>query len=625
MTFPQMLKWAETTFPRLLNGYSNLVLVAFIGLMGLICAVTGYSYLHSKVKQDFFHSMPVTRGQWFMISYFGGLIIFLVPYLIGCGLALIVGRAFLLITPGIFGDCMITMFSGILMFLIVYHLSIFAMMLTGQTVTAVLAAGTLFVYQYLILMIANVMGEIFFDTWTAFNFVSMRKLITISPISLFGEHLLFDENIIDPWKLYLYTFLLLAVLIAASYVLCRHYPAESAENALSFQKTAPFIKVMVSIPCALAICYVVEMFMGDAGKYWFYFTGILSVILICFVIEFIYHHDLKMILKNRMSTLVSVILTVIIICIFDFDLVGYDTYIPEEDKLESISFADSTLEDYFMYSPYLGEEQGLISSTDIAALLPVAENGVKNIKNPEADVLYDHVQIRYNLKNGKSKYRTYMVDSKVMADVVSDLSLDPEFRKDFFPIFKIKSDQIDDISVTDIYYQETDMNLNPNQIIELVDAYKKDLLAVDLDVLIEQTPVGHFNIYSNKPWNSSEVIDRYKYRHDRNSSMEFLYIYDSFTNSIGLLQEFGYPVRTRIDASDVQYISYTSGEFIPEDDRFIASTNSPEIIKDKQEIQKVLDRLKYNYSGGFLSQKTFASENVVVTFNDGYNAAFRLY
>ena len=111
MTFPQMLKWADTTFPRLLNGYSNLVLVAFIGLMGLICAVTGYSYLHSKVKQDIFHSMPVTRGQWFMISYFGGLIIFLVPYLIGCGLALIVGRAFLLITPGIFGDCMITMFS----------------------------------------------------------------------------------------------------------------------------------------------------------------------------------------------------------------------------------------------------------------------------------------------------------------------------------------------------------------------------------------------------------------------------------------------------------------------------------------------------------------------------------
>ena len=107
--------------------------------------------------------------------------------------------------------------------------------------------------------------------------------------------------------------------------------------------------------------------------------------------------------------------------------------------------------------------------------------------------------------------------------------------------------------------------------------------------------------------------------------MEFLYIYDSFTNSIGLLQEFGYPVRTRIDASDVQYISYTSGEFIPEDDRFAASTTPPEIIKDRQEMQKVLDRLNYNYSGGFLSQKTYASENVVVTFNDGYNAAFRLY
>ena len=625
MTFPQMLSWAQTMFPRLLNGRSNLLLVGFIGLMGLVCAVTGYSYLHSKVKQDFFHSMPVTRGQWFMISYFGGLLIFLVPYIIACGLTLIIGRVFLLMTPGILGDSMITMLSGILMFLIVYHLSIFAMMLTGQTVTGVLAAGTLFVYQYLVLIIVNVMADIFFDTWTSFNFDSIQKLVSISPVSLFAEHLLLSENMIDPWKCYLYTFLLLAVLIAASYVLCRRYPAESAENALSFRKTAPVIKIMVSVPCALAICYIVNMFMGDAGKYWFYFIGILSVLLLCCVIEFIYHHDLKMILKNRITTFLSIILTVIIICIFDFDLIGYDTYIPEENELESISFADSTLEDYFMYSPYFGEEQGLITSTDVAALLPVAENGVKNIENTEADVLYDHVQMRYNLKNGKTKYRTYVVDSKVMADVITHLSLDPEFRKDLFPVFKIKSDQIDDISLVDIYSQNTDLDLKQEQFVKLIDAYKKDLLETDIDVLIEQTPIGHLNIYSDTSWDTSEIVDKYKYRHDRNSSMEFLYIFDTFTHSLEILEEFGYPVRTHIDASDVQHISFTSGEFIPEDDRFIASTNPPEIIKDRQEIQEVLDRLKYNYSGGFLSQKTFASENVIVTFNEGYDAFYRLY
>ena len=625
MTFPQMLSWAQTMFPRLLNGRSNLLLVGFIGLMGLVCAVTGYSYLHSKVKQDFFHSMPVTRGQWFMISYFGGLLIFLVPYIIACGLTLIIGRAFLLMTPGILGDSMITMLSGILMFLIVYHLSIFAMMLTGQTVTGVLAAGTLFVYQYLVLIIVNVMAEIFFDTWTSFNFDSIQKLVSISPVSLFAEHLLLSENMIDPWKCYLYTFLLLAVLIAASYVLCRRYPAESAENALSFRKTAPVIKIMVSVPCALAICYIVNMFMGDAGKYWFYFIGILSVLLLCCVIEFIYHHDLKMILKNRITTLLSIILTVIIICIFDFDLIGYDTYIPEENELESISFSDSTLEDYFMYSPYFGEEQGLITSTDVAALLPVAENGVKNIENTEADVLYAHVQMRYNLKNGKTKYRTYVVDSKVMADVITHLSLDPEFRKDLFPVFKIKSDQIDDISLVDIYSQNTDLDLKQEQFVKLIDAYKKDLLETDIDVLIKQTPIGHLNIYSDTSWDTSEIVDKYKYRHDRNSSMEFLYIFDTFTHSLEILEEFGYPVRTHIDASDVQHISFTSGEFIPEDDRFIASTNPPEIIKDRQEIQEVLDHLKYNYSGGFLSQKTFASENVIVTFNEGYDAFYRLY
>ena len=109
-------------FPGLLNGSYNLLLFAALLLLGGLCAVTGE-------QTDFYHSLPLSRRQLFFISYLGGLLIFLVPYLAASLLAVLAGFAHGFFTLPVLGRCFLSVLGGTLAFLMVYHLMILAMML----------------------------------------------------------------------------------------------------------------------------------------------------------------------------------------------------------------------------------------------------------------------------------------------------------------------------------------------------------------------------------------------------------------------------------------------------------------------------------------------------------------
>lgn len=77
----QPLNSYREQFPRMLNGSLARPFTVIILLLAVICAVSGYAYLHQPEKSDFFHGFPLKRIQWFNISYIGGLLMFLIPYL----------------------------------------------------------------------------------------------------------------------------------------------------------------------------------------------------------------------------------------------------------------------------------------------------------------------------------------------------------------------------------------------------------------------------------------------------------------------------------------------------------------------------------------------------------------
>lgn len=57
----------RSTFPEMLNESYTWPLSFLLFLLAILCAATGYSYLHSPEKVDFYHSLPPKRTHWFRI------------------------------------------------------------------------------------------------------------------------------------------------------------------------------------------------------------------------------------------------------------------------------------------------------------------------------------------------------------------------------------------------------------------------------------------------------------------------------------------------------------------------------------------------------------------------------
>ena len=613
--------WAANNFASFFHGSHNLLMIFFIGIMGLICAVTGYTYLQSKVKQDFFHSMPVKRGQWFGISYISGILIFLIPYLIMSLFTLLAGQLFHILNGAILAESLAVILSGILMFLITYSTAILAMMLTGQLVTGILASIVIFVYPYLLIQLSHSLSSMFFSTWSNASVTTLYDIFrNISPIYLFGNFVNDDVSVYQ----HLFAVIFILIMLVISYLLCKHYPAEAAENTLSYRKMEPLIKVLISVPCALFIACVVNLFMGMDSYTWFYIPAFLSVVLLCFVIEFIYHHDIRLVLKGFLSTAASVILTVLVICVFRFDLIGFDSYQPQKDDVDHFVISNSEIENYFNYN-FLYGDNGQLYCDNIDSMYTLIENGIANSKMENETVRSENgeiedsnllsVHVDYCLKNGKSKYRLYEVDRDVFKETLLLLSKDPEFIRNLFPIFKVDQEKVSSISILDAYRQEINMNLNPEQLQQLLTAYEKDILEADFTTFIDEYPVAHFNLsYTSKNSRTANTYTRTftpPAASNQKYALDNLYIYESFENTLRVLEDLGYPVRTHIDVADILSASYRNYEL---DEAYQ--------ITGEEKIREMAEQIKSVYTNRLLDRDTYWEENLLLTYTNGYTAAF---
>lgn len=227
---------------------------------------------------------------------------------------------------------------------------------------------------------------------------------------------------------------LLAVLLILSVLLYQKRPSEAAGNALAYPGTAPFIKVMISIPTALFLGLLIGSMYSVSTK-WIILVSLLSVILLCALIEFIYHLDLRRLFAGKYSSLLSFLGVAGILCILQFDLFGYDTWLPKESSLESMALDISQVNGYFCYpdrivyntmdasNPDFLEDED-IQISDFSPIYELAQKGVENHrtgldKNAGDDCV--NISIRYNKKSGKSVYRRYVVREEQALDTLTAL------------------------------------------------------------------------------------------------------------------------------------------------------------------------------------------------------------
>ncbi len=631
----EQLRIFRNTFPALLNGSYSLPLAALLLLLGVLCAVTSFSYLHSRERTDFYHSLPLSRRQLFFISYLSGLVIFLVPYLAACLLTILAGSAYGFMTISVLGRCGISILGGILAFLLVYHLTILAMVLTGKTVTGILAAGAMFFYGSILGVLAAELPQYFFSTYCTGRQGFLDKIYDfLSPWPIFGNLLgstgyyqagnevfsyftYFIRRLVRPSDTHSLPVILaaaavyLAILLLAALLLYQKRPSESAENALAFSGTAPFIKVLISVPTALCIGILVGSMYYSSTK-WIILISILSVLLLCAVIEFIYHMDVRRLFAGKYSTLLSFLGVAGILCILEFDLFGYDTRLPEESRLESMALDIRDLYGYFCYPDSMATNTGVSLSQDLdseknqiqnfAPIYELAAEGVENARNDignrinqgaEDSVRYVTVTVRYNRKSGKPIYRCYIVSADRALDTLTALCREESYRKQLFPIFYVDYDTVSEVRLTDIYQDPEVLDLTEQEQDLLLDAYKKDVLNTDIRNLQYESPIGELSL--NMPETPQPAGSQF-YDFQQDITVPGFYLYEDYENSLALLEEYGYTIRQELDPKDVEELkligSYYTEDAAAEQGFSVPETNE-RIVTDPDEIAEILPQIQY--------------------------------
>lgn len=577
------------------------IIVCLITIAGaLICGLSSFFYLHSRKKVDLYHSIPVRREMLFTVSYLNGLLIYLVPYIINLLLCFVV-----LQMNGLMNlDRIFVAFTAVginfLFYCLIYTLAIIAVMLTGNIVVSCLGTAVFLVYGPVLMGIKVMYCQEFFKTYAGdrSDSVILRFLsplgsyfYTANPRSL-GDYQVDHTSIIK-------TVLVTVVLLLFALFLYKKRPSEAAGKAMSFFVSKPIIKFLLVIPTALMGGIIFRQISVNRSTGWFIFGLVFVFVVSSAIIEIIYNFDVRCAFGRKRHMLISGVVVAAIACIFQFDLIKFDRYIPDENKIESMSVFISGLDSNLNYVEpnvdrnsydYVSSEAYQLKNmkiTDFGAAYTLAGIGIaeaKDYREINTEDLYTY-RIKYSLKNGRSVYRNYSLNLEQSYDLLKDIFMMEEYKKAHYPIYTWDYSDLLYISCRNLTGVK-DFTLNEEEKQEFLDIYRAELMDLTLEDITEGTPDATIDFWLKEG-------DPLKQRANRSSSY---YVYSKFTKTKEFLKVHGFDASVQIGIQDVKSITINNyqqpkNEYNVYQQEYATSEKGLEpsaIYLDKDKIEEIL-------------------------------------
>ena len=540
-------------------------------VLAAVIGVQGFSYLYDRKKVDMYHSVPVNKNKRFVVIYVNGLFIYLVTTLV----SLLVSVVAAAVQGAVNGEVLAVIGLGfvwnLLFFLVLYHSAVLAVMLTGNCLVTLAAMATLVLYETVIYSLISSMKYSFFATVSGFYVTQLPKLSVVSDYmdETWRLKLTMDVNTMAREVLPYYGkwFILALVILAAAWLCYRKRPSEAAGRALAFTRIAPILKIIIVIPAGLWI----GMLVRDEA----YGNTMLTIVsmvgggvVACAVMEIIFDFDLKSLCKHLISSGVAVAGIVLVFCIFQYDLFGYDKYLPSADKLDSVAvsvdYYGSFWDEEFNYVGNADFSREHMFLKDVEPVLSLAAGAQqKELENMDDARC---INVLYRLKSGRKVGRCFYVDfsDPASGELLNRIIKTKEFRNG---TFQIMTDQASYDKATKIAYTNGAVNvvLPTSDAQKLRDAYLKDMEQYDFTLAAEKRPCGQIT-FSFPNW-TNDRLD----------------VYDSFENTITYLQsqEAYYPVQLNPeDIADITVTSYHYGSDEDDGDDGIVPVEYTETVVD---------------------------------------------
>ncbi len=447
-------------------GFGHWEVSIFVIAAGAFCALCAFGYLHSPVKLDFYHSLPIKRQTLFAAKLVGSAFTFIAPYVICQVLVLLVGVVYKVTWAAGTAEVIASTGFGILQFLTSYAGTLLAVMLTGKMLTTVLAVGVLGCYIPMWWLLSAILKEMFLPAWAGSAYSDWGAVLRFSSPWAFA--LMRDLNcrkslVNGSWQItwpkaaaVLQLILLIGALLAVSLLLYQKRKTERAGCAIAFSWMEGLIKIALVIPTSLFAGLVAcEIF--EDSMIWAVVFILLFGLLGGMIMEFIYRWDIRQVFANKAQLVFALAVSCVILVAFRYDISGYNTWIPGKEEVAAMAISSryGSFGDYRVWVPKDQEsherEIDYLETENIDPIYRAAQAGVEYFSGKdlnreqleEKGISFTRAEIKYRLKNGKEVYREYTVPLELVTESISELLEDPGYRERFYPIMRCDTDQID--------------------------------------------------------------------------------------------------------------------------------------------------------------------------------------
>ena len=549
----RMLNMAENVF--CLNGLMPVLIIGIATLIGM----QGFVYLHNKKQVDFYHSQPVSRKRRFLVFWFNGIVVFLVAYLINMILGMMVAVAFGCMSGAIILGAIKALCLYLLLFLGIYHISIIAILLTGNTLVSLLAMIVMLGYEIAVRAMAVLMADSFFLTYG--NGSEEKILDTLfSPIVTIYKYIVLGGKEHNYWQYanesYTYgnTALVLAIMAVVfgvvGFILYQKRASESHGNSISFPKMKEVLRFALLLAFGTFGTYFIynvageNVAIGIAGSVFF-------VVLGHTVIQLIYEVDFRAIRKRWLTATIALVTVILIFLGYRYDWMGYDSRVPKQAKVESVylsliaeGFGDSH---YVMpdgteiyQDSYKRKEMKITDLDTVYELLEKRENISRNTK--EFNGTYDTVEFIFRMKNGDVQHRRIYFHYDENLELFNKIYHMEEYQLANNQV--LEDNFVEDLKIVSAKYNDglREKEIQNVDLKALVEAYKKDVANAHYSEVYYTIPMGKVTLFGIGLQNE-------EYRNAWN-----ILIYESYQNTIAILEEVGISCKTAYDEAYINNI-----------------------------------------------------------------------
>ena len=535
-------------------------------VVGVVCALSGYAYLHSKKQLDTYHSMPVKRENLFFARYVSGFLMFLIPMIMHTLICMLLSVA-----NGAFSGHGVVNAIGflgvqILCFLLLYCITIISVCLTGNMIISILGCCVLAGYSSIIAYLGHFLYNKFFHTYLSSD---SEQTLAFSPIGMILKLHWYAEEYHEKNAgfsyqcILLYSLVILLVIVIFTLVgvwLYKKRATEVAGKSIAFSITEPFIKALVVIPVSIYSGLLIQEFTNSNSFGWFIFGIVFGFLVIALVMEIIFRLDIKCAFHHWKQLIFNGACLILIVVVLKYDVLGYNTYVPSEKELTgcavsinglmNIDVEERTTKYGYQYTSaldYRFEHMNVIDNPSVMALArKAAADNLQYTKydyyegieeSPEFQEIqekeegYREIAFQYTKKNGKKVCRQYVIDvsDEDTLGLLAEVFADSDYKLGAFPVlangWKKVYSQVDcdsnDFSGT--------VKLSPERQAKLFEVYQSELLDLTLDEVMNEIPIGNITFllkgYAMNEYGGYE--EGYK-------------IYPSFVATIELLKEYGF-------------------------------------------------------------------------------------